>query len=512
MADNLRPPPTAPRAEIATKITWVAHILRYLGGTFSHPRSDTLSENPILGVLPKRRDTDSESEGSDLDDDGAPDADTERAVTLSGSETHEQRCKSKFLDALAELLSPMKGWAYVTAASLQENQDNVTITVARNNGFAGNSDRGDGLKCQDLVGGLSSYLSIDEDDDNDTGASGTGALLPFEVAVIEYNGDRIEKWLDSVRRDLKGTHTAGRASGEGSLDGTESTRSQLEWDAFCSALLEGERDQGNDGSTLVLQAYSLCRLPHFDAFLLLRFGPERGGKLWRCVRLLARPLSNCRLLQSIAKKLPQFRHLRVRVLPGSQAVTALDSRSQVVDITTALEALVGVQFKQLNRSAVSKLLRDFGASFVKDCAGGRSFSQHAEIQLLQHHWSTVTWPAMSYLGCSKRTCLLCEEFLSALDPAISTRGRHGVCYPAWGLPQERSPSVSFALEALENSLISRIVGLLSQPTTRKATLHNVPQSTVVSIVSDMAANLGQLRLREAHRAEEELLRQTQEIM
>ena len=505
MAENTRPPPTGPRAEAAIRIIWAAHILRYLGGDCYHPRSDPVTErSQALGIPQDQQDADSESQGSDLDENDALDADSERAATLSGFETHEQRCKSKFLDALAELLSPSKGWEYVTATSLQE-QNTVTITVARNDGFGSRSDRSDGSRCRDLVDKLGAYLSAD-----DTGSPGMGALPDFEVAMIEHNSDRVQQWLDSIRRNVEGVHTAGNTLRQVDPEGLEPA--QCQWDAFCSTILEGEWSKGIHETTVVSEAYSLCRLLHFRAFLSHRFGGERGEKLWRCVRLLGRPLSNCRLLQSIAKQLPQFRHLQVRVLSPYPPMTTLDRRSRAVNITTALHNLVGVRFKDLDSSAISKLQQGFGAKFLEDCAKGRSFSQHAEIQLLQHHWDTATWPTLGYLGCSKKTCLMCEEFLSALDSPISTRGRHGVCYPAWGVPKSTSSSVSLALQALEMSLVSKIMNLLCQPTTQKATPHNVPQSTVVSSVPNAADELTKRKLQKEHAAEEESLRQKHEIM
>lgn len=70
-------------------------------------------------------------------------------------------------------------------------------------------------------------------------------------------------------------------------------------------------------------------------------------------------------------------------------------------------------------------------------------------------------PTLDYFGCSKKACLLCETFLGALPSPIATRGRHGVCYPAWGIPTSDSATVKVAIERLEKSLVARIRGLLN---------------------------------------------------
>lgn len=86
MVDNTHPPPIGPGTEMATmRILWAAHILRYLGNDCYHPRSDSVSErSQTLGIPQDEQiaDSDSESPGSDLDENDALDADSERAATL----------------------------------------------------------------------------------------------------------------------------------------------------------------------------------------------------------------------------------------------------------------------------------------------------------------------------------------------------------------------------------------------------------------------------------------------
>lgn len=159
-------------------------------------------------------DANSESQVSDLDDDKTFDTETDRATTLAGSEpkTHRRRYKAKFLDALAELLSPKHRWSYINTTSLQGGPGGVTITVARNDRFTG-----DGQRYQYLVGQLGAYLSSDN-----IATLRIGALSSFEVALVEHSRNRVEHWLNSFRRNVGTIHTIGNAIWQASLNGLES--------------------------------------------------------------------------------------------------------------------------------------------------------------------------------------------------------------------------------------------------------------------------------------------------
>ena len=95
-------------------VIWAAHILHYIGGD----RSQT-------GLLPEL----------DNDEDFAadePDVDTQNDTIHTAS---ADSVRSKFLDCIAELLSPSKGWDFVVAAGLRESVECIELDVARNDGF-----------------------------------------------------------------------------------------------------------------------------------------------------------------------------------------------------------------------------------------------------------------------------------------------------------------------------------------------------------------------------------------
>ena len=99
------------------RVAWAVYILYCLTQKRSH------TELPLPDA------TEEEEEGygqSDLD------AETERMVVLQGPSAS---IRFKFLDCIAQLLSPSKGWDNVTATALREHEDFVAIDVARNDSF-----------------------------------------------------------------------------------------------------------------------------------------------------------------------------------------------------------------------------------------------------------------------------------------------------------------------------------------------------------------------------------------
>lgn len=125
----LRSDPTESRRESRTEpderiahVIWAAHILSYLDKKRSHIEYQQLEEIP---------------EDAELECDYV-DAETERAQILGAS---SDSVRSKFLDCIAQLLSPCKGWDAVTASALREQEDFVEVDVARNDCFGTNTDQ-----------------------------------------------------------------------------------------------------------------------------------------------------------------------------------------------------------------------------------------------------------------------------------------------------------------------------------------------------------------------------------
>ena len=102
---------------LVAQIVWATHILSYLApSTFFIPTDDTAEDDEQ--AVPQQE--------ADLD------AATDELQVLT---TDYEAIRRKFLNCIAELLSPSKGGPYVTATALREQNEFVEVDVARNSGF-----------------------------------------------------------------------------------------------------------------------------------------------------------------------------------------------------------------------------------------------------------------------------------------------------------------------------------------------------------------------------------------
>ncbi|CAJ2508595.1 Uu.00g136210.m01.CDS01 [Anthostomella pinea] len=96
---------------------------------------------------------------------------------------------------------------------------------------------------------------------------------------------------------------------------------------------------------------------------------------------------------------------------------------------------------------------------------------HAEIQLMmylaqqkssQSSRQEPNWLIYGYIGYSKKSCYLCNEFIKRYDPVFRTRGSHGALYSQWTVPHLEtsgdlggaSVRIARALHQIEQELVS----------------------------------------------------------
>lgn len=106
--------------ECIARVVWAAHILSYLTNDRKH--EELLDVN-----IHVKHDV-----NTDESDECEMDYESDKTVILSGP---RESVRQKFLDCIAQLLSPCKGWDGVTATALREEEDKVEVDVARNDGF-----------------------------------------------------------------------------------------------------------------------------------------------------------------------------------------------------------------------------------------------------------------------------------------------------------------------------------------------------------------------------------------
>ncbi|RHZ69172.1 hypothetical protein CDV55_107132 [Aspergillus turcosus] len=446
-----------PHEESITRVVWAAHILSCLTNTRYHEEQHEVDD--------AERDGDTD-EPSDCE----TDYETVETAVLSGTRDSIRR---KFLDCIAQLLSPCKGWDGVTATAIREGEDRVEVDIARNDGFLLDEDCF-GSETVGYCKMLEEYLAGSAGGTNETASCPT----EFELKVIDYTSRRIDQWIEELRKT--------RNFDQNRLDwnsqqwfGQEAAIEALT--TMTDLILQFDADKGAIKSRplIVQQAYRCLQFTQVRQLFLDTFGTQPGSKLWSRLNFISRPLVDCRLLRSIAAREPQFRNCKISLV--SKPKTTLDAR-YVVGIFEAWQRL-GLD------STPEPVARKLGPSsqrFEEACA--ESFSLHAEMQLVLHYDEECAHqPTLEYFGCSKKTCLLCETFLHALPSPIATRGRHGVCYPAWGVPCSTSATVEVAIERLEKSLVARIRALLNDMmySGQKSLAANVVQSGMVSDFSHL---------------------------
>jgi len=248
------------------------------------------------------------------------------------------------------------------------------------------------------------------------------------------------------------------------------------WNHFLELIDKGyvTLDDHEFQERIVLQAHRCVVSTEVFKLLHITFGMNIRAKLWRALKFLARPVADCRMLYDIAKRQPRFQKVRI-FLVSSMLRTSIhpEYRLTIVDAWTQLSAPP--------QSLDAKMISKFEERFGVDCR--KSYSLHSEMQLFIHHEKDIRLtPSLDYFGCSKKACLLCDLFLKSLPRPINTRGKHGTCYPAWGVPYSDSIEVETALMELEKRIVSRIKACLSNQKTYFTPA--VAQSTILSNLSE----------------------------
>ena len=312
----------------------------------------------------------------------------------------------------------------------------------------------------------------------------------LESTAISYTGRRVDHWVERLRALI--------FSGSVCQDWDKQRKSQHLraigiWTNLKNLLYTEDVEATQFREQIVQQAYECVVSADVHDLLRMSFQDMTGTKLWHILKHIARPIMDCHMIWHIASQYPQFRD--VRITPVTSTPKTGISLEYQIGISEAWARLdrAPPPGSELETVAV------FGEKFKKDCAA--SYSLHAEIQLFRHYEDGPEFtPTLPYFGCSKKACLLCETFLRALPEPIDTRGRHGICYPAWGSPPLRSVGTETAFKKLEKMLVSRIKSLLSCsiPGRRAYFRPLVPQST---LVSDFSTSTSQDLMQKKERVE-----------
>ncbi len=328
----------------------------------------------------------------------------------------------------------------------------------------------------------------------------------LDCAAIEFNRERVDEALDDASTLARKLYALLSSLQDHELNSSLGREQAAKlWTKFATLLNRRGAGERIPRALIVCAAHEcLNSIPVHD-FLQTTF-KTRFLRLWRIIGRIARPVSNCRLLVRIVSRLPHSRRFKICPCPP-RPKTRLNLK-YLVDITDAWSRL---GLSPLPDSE-SKRFAAFKPKFRENCA--RPFSSHAEIQLyLQYESSPTLTPSVDYFGCSKKSCFLCESFLQALPQPISTRGRHGICYPAWAVPATSSGNVVVALQQLKKTVFSRIEMHILH---KRGNVHlvQVPQSTFVSDFSETSLEEASKRKETAKSVDKnsQMLREKRDIL
>jgi len=313
-------------------------------------------------------------------------------------------------------------------------------------------------------------------------------MARFEEETIGYTLNRLRDAEFQLRKRLQLSKTVSTIPEE------EKQAQQNSEFCYGEQLLHLVQEQGvisRDHSFCVARlAYKCAQSTELPALMIRRFGEASGTIIWRLIRSLAKPVFACCLFGRVASELPQFRNLKL--CPRNPPDALLLNRRLIVSIDHAWQELGLWPPTEATKASFNQ----WDSDFKSGCS--QMLSTHAEVQLqvlyqVQPHLE----PTMDYLGCSKNACLLCEAYLLRSPIRLRVRGRHGGCYPLWGIPRLQFKNTERILTELADILIQRIQEIKYTPLFTQA----LPQSGVVSDLN--SKDLGELNERKKAVAEQQ---------
>jgi hypothetical protein len=145
------------------------------------------------------------------------------------------------------------------------------------------------------------------------------------------------------------------------------------------------------------------------------------------------------ILIRAAERLDKFQELILSPLPKTAKAPKHARRKDTQKTWTLAQTLQSLALSPNEAMVRTKFGKDWTMetlSFKFNKAQRRSFQFHAEVQLMmytaQNPLETGTYS--EYIGCSKRSCFICWEFMQA-HGSFRTRASHGKLYHLWTVPE-----------------------------------------------------------------------------
>lgn len=196
----------------------------------------------------------------------------------------------------------------------------------------------------------------------------------------------------------------------------------------------GSADVFEKHANLIVASYNLRRTRSVEEVLNnSTYATRESKRLWQRICLLSRLRAAYQTFLDIAQTLPSFAQVKFVLVP---LLVAPPNPPQPPLTLKQTFRILDLNLDDTTREAVL-------TKVCKATETGKKFANlqkqkpyvHAEVQMMVFLAANepINSKFLPYLGCSKLSCFMCNQFLQAYD-LCSTRGCHGRLFKPWTVP------------------------------------------------------------------------------
>ncbi|KAF2120771.1 hypothetical protein BDV96DRAFT_595184 [Lophiotrema nucula] len=373
---------------------------------------------------------------------GYEDDDTNSIAVNDLSSFNEDRLKAAFQDRVAELVANVKGGHHVAATQIFDTPQGIKLVVAKNEGL----DKRDPEFLQKLQDLLRDISRTQTGHDN-------GQRQALWAEMLHHSDARIREWIAEFQGIAAKFNQSCLGSSEDVIP-VQLLRGNI------LVLLDASWKESKD--KIVEMAHAIWNTWEEQDFIdVCNSRPDLARKVRLSIGFLGRLKIAFNVLLRAAERLSGFDELTICPLTWSKHSSRKrwKERNKSWTLSKTFQSL-SLPFNDVSVKELCgpkwdkyKLAREF------DKIQRQSPQIHAEIQLILYgaQQDLAEGTPTSYIGCSKRSCFLCWEFLKMYG-AYRTRATHGKIYNLWvmpsveGLPEQQAKLIARALQSVEHSV------------------------------------------------------------
>jgi len=225
-------------------------------------------------------------------------------------------------------------------------------------------------------------------------------------------------------------------------------------------------------SALIMKAYEIRSSPSFRWLMRgIRGNSSPTKRLWISICFLGRLRETYLSFIKVATALPAFGKIVIRAIRKGQKPKP---PARALTLTEAFNVLGLKDDDETVRNHVrAKYTRGKAAKDFDNIQAMKPYI-HCEVQVLLHLLQNDGLKDIfQYIGCSKRSCFMCWNLLTAHGP-LRTRGCHGKLYSRWIIPETPNltaaavESLAEAIRQLENTLSLHLRTPVGKPSAQLA--------------------------------------------